>query len=37
MRRKLPFHTGGMCHLDADMTRQELYEFGMDDVREWAK
>ena len=25
-------HTGGMCHLDADMTRQGLYEFGMDDA-----
>ena len=24
----IQIHTGGMCHLDADMTRQGLYEFG---------
>ena len=28
--RTIQIHTGGMCHLDADMTRQGLYEFGMD-------
>ncbi len=28
--RAIQIHTGGMCHLDADMTRQGLYEFGMD-------
>lgn len=26
----IQIHTGGMCHLDADMTRQGLYEFGLD-------
>ena len=25
-------HTGGMCHLDADMTRQGLTEFGTEDL-----
>ena len=25
-------HTGGMCHLDADMTRQGLKELGTEDV-----
>ena len=25
-------HTGGMCHLDADMTRQGLQELGLEDV-----
>mgnify|MGYP001152720844 CR=1 FL=1 len=25
-------HTGGMCHLDADMTRQGIHEFGTDDL-----
>lgn len=25
-------HTGGMCHLDADMTRQGLREFGQKDL-----
>lgn len=28
--KAIQIHTGGMCHLDADMTRQGLYEFGMD-------
>lgn len=28
--RSIQIHTGGMCHLDADMTRQGLYEFGLD-------
>ena len=27
--KAIQIHTGGMCHLDADMTRQGLYEFGM--------
>ena len=26
--RAIQLHTGGMCHLDADMTRQGLNEFG---------
>ena len=26
----IQLHTGGMCHLDADMTRQGLKEFGTD-------
>ena len=26
--RAIQLHTGGMCHLDADMTRQGLTEFG---------
>lgn len=26
----IQLHTGGMCHLDADMTRQGLYEFGLE-------
>ena len=26
--RVIQLHTGGMCHLDADMTRQGLREFG---------
>ena len=30
--RAIQIHTGGMCHLDADMTRQGLYEFGMEDA-----
>ena len=25
-------HTGGMCHLDADMTRQGIREFGTEDL-----
>ena len=28
----IQIHTGGMCHLDADMTRQGLYEFGLDEA-----
>lgn len=28
----IQLHTGGMCHLDADMTRQGLREMGTDDV-----
>lgn len=28
--KSIQIHTGGMCHLDADMTRQGLYEFGME-------
>lgn len=28
----IQLHTGGMCHLDADMTRQGLYGMGMEDV-----
>ena len=28
----IQLHTGGMCHLDADMTRQGLYEFGLEDA-----
>ena len=30
--RTIQIHTGGMCHLDADMTRQGLYEMGMDQL-----
>ena len=30
--RAIQLHTGGMCHLDADMTRQGLTEFGTDDL-----
>lgn len=30
--RSIQLHTGGMCHLDADMTRQGLKEFGTDDM-----
>jgi hydrogenase nickel incorporation protein HypB len=26
--RTIQLHTGGMCHLDADMTRQGIREFG---------
>lgn len=26
--RAIQIHTGGMCHLDADMTRQGIHEFG---------
>ena len=29
--KSIQIHTGGMCHLDADMTRQGLTEFGADD------
>lgn len=28
----IQLHTGGMCHLDADMTRQGIYELGIEDV-----
>ena len=28
----IQLHTGGMCHLDADMTRQGLQEFGTRDL-----
>lgn len=28
----IQLHTGGMCHLDADMTRQGLTEFGTKDM-----
>lgn len=28
----IQIHTGGMCHLDADMTRQGLREFNRDDL-----
>ena len=30
--RAIQLHTGGMCHLDADMTRQGLREFGAEDL-----
>ncbi len=30
--RVIQIHTGGMCHLDADMTRQGLREFGTQDL-----
>lgn len=30
--RAIQIHTGGMCHLDADMTRQGLLEFGTEDL-----
>lgn len=30
--KSIQLHTGGMCHLDADMTRQGLKEFGTDDL-----
>lgn len=30
--RAIQLHTGGMCHLDADMTRQGLREFGSKDL-----
>lgn len=30
--RSIQLHTGGMCHLDADMTRQGLREFGTQDL-----
>lgn len=28
----IQLHTGGMCHLDADMTRQGLYGLGIEDI-----
>ena len=30
--RTIQLHTGAMCHLDADMTRQGLHEMGMEDL-----
>ena len=30
--RSIQLHTGGMCHLDASMTRQGLSEFGTEDL-----
>ncbi len=30
--RAIQLHTGGMCHLDADMTRQGIREFGTEDL-----
>ena len=30
--RTIQLHTGGMCHLDADMTRQGLKELGTEDL-----
>ncbi|MBR2190021.1 MAG: hydrogenase nickel incorporation protein HypB [Eubacterium sp.] len=30
--RAIQLHTGGMCHLDADMTAQGLASFGTDDL-----
>ena len=30
--RAIQIHTGGMCHLDADMTRQVIHEFGTQDL-----
>ena len=30
--RAIQIHTGGMCHLDADMTRQGIHEFGTQDL-----
>ena len=30
--KAVPLHTGGMCHLDAEMTRQGLEELGTDDL-----
>ena len=30
--KAIQLHTGGMCHLDADMTRQGLKELGLEDV-----
>ena len=30
--RAIQLHTGGMCHLDADMTRQGLRSFGTEDL-----
>ena len=30
--KSVQIHTGGMCHLDADMTRQGLAELGTDDL-----
>lgn len=30
--KSIQLHTGGMCHLDADMTRQGIEELGVSDV-----
>lgn len=30
--KAIQIHTGGMCHLDADMTRQGIKEFGTQDL-----
>ena len=30
--KSIQLHTGGMCHLDADMTRQGVHEFGTEDL-----
>lgn len=30
--KTIQIHTGGMCHLDADMTRQGLSELGTEDI-----
>ena len=30
--KTIQLHTGGMCHLDADMTRQGIRELGVDDL-----
>lgn len=30
--KAIQLHTGGMCHLDADMSRQGLKELGLDDL-----
>ena len=30
--KSIQLHTGGMCHLDADMTRQGLKEFGTENL-----
>ena len=30
--KSIQIHTGGMCHLDADMSRQGLKEIGTDDL-----
>lgn len=30
--KSIQLHTGGMCHLDADMTRQGIKEFGAEDM-----
>ena len=30
--KTVQLHTGGMCHLDADMTRQGIHEFGTKDL-----
>lgn len=30
--RSIQLHTGGMCHLDAQMTRQGLTAFGINDL-----